>query len=77
MTSESPETNQEYYSLISISSDGKILTWKNPTKSLRYPIKGHIFTPLGADIERRSNNQVRLLGGYSVDIIQGQKLDYV
>lgn len=43
MTSESPETGQEYFCLVSVSSDGKILTWKNPTKGLRYPIKGHLF----------------------------------
>ena len=43
LTISHSDSMQLEYCLVTISSDGKILTWKNPEKHLRYPIKGHIF----------------------------------
>jgi len=47
-----------------MSSDGKILLWKNPLRYLRYPIKGHLLA-------RVKNNQLQVLGGTTMSLIQG------
>jgi WD repeat-containing protein 34 len=50
--------------LVTISSDGKILMWENPMKSLRYPIKGHMTA-------RVKNNNLQVLGGTNIAMIAG------
>jgi len=50
----------ELVSLVSVSSDGKVLIWKNPERQLRYPIKGHIFA-------RTDSTGLKMLAGCSMD----------
>ena len=37
--------------ILTISTDGKILIWNDPVKSLKFPIKGHL-------IARTKDNQI-------------------
>ena len=50
-------------SLVTISSDGKILMWNNPMKNLRFPIKGHMTA-------RVADGRLQVLGGTSLSMIQ-------
>ena len=56
---------QKQITLVTIASDGKILLWNNPIKSLRYPIKGHIFAKM-------KNNQVIIQSGSSLAMLGDQ-----
>ncbi len=51
--------------LVSISTDGKILFWNEPLRSLlRYPIKGHMLA-------RIKNKNVSVLGGTALSLFKG------
>jgi len=46
-------------SLVSTSTDGKILVWRDQDK-LRYPIKGHLLA-------RKKGNETQIIGGTALD----------
>ena len=50
--------------ILTISTDGKILIWNDPVRSLKFPIKGHL-------IARIKDNQIQSLGGSSMALIKG------
>jgi len=52
-------------SLATISSDGKILIWNDPMRTLRYPIKGHILSKM-------KNNKLQIQGGTNFTLISDQ-----
>jgi WD40 repeat protein len=43
---DSELSSQPDESLVSISTDGKLLMWENPVRSLRFPIKGHLIAKM-------------------------------
>lgn len=65
MLLESADSFEPEVHLVSISGDGKVLVWKNPLKSLRYPVKGHL-------IARVKERELQILGGNSISMIKGQ-----
>jgi len=59
---ESVHSMSKQMSLVTVSKDGKILIWDNPLKSLRYPIKGHIFG-------RKKDGKLIVLSGLSLSMV--------
>lgn len=52
------------YSLMTVSTDGKILVWRVSDK-LRYPIKGHLLA-------RKKGGELSIVGGTSFSRVHGQ-----
>ena len=52
------------YSLLSVSTDAKILVWRANDK-LRYPVKGHL-------IARKKGGELAMVGGTSFSRVHGQ-----
>lgn len=51
------------YSIMSVSTDGKILVWRLSDK-LRYPIKGHLLA-------RKKGGELNIVGGTSFSKVYG------
>ena len=61
--------NSVSYFLVSISTDGKVLMWYNPQKSLKFPVKGHMLVQTkvyAGDLESH-----QYLGGSSMNLVKG------
>lgn len=61
--------NSVSYFLITISTDGKVLMWYNPERTLKFPVKGHMLVQTksyGGDLESHS-----FLGGSSLNLVKG------
>lgn len=59
---ESVNSLNKETSLVTVSSDGKILVWNNPLKNLRFPILGHIFAKV-------KDRQLVMMSGSSLALI--------
>jgi len=59
--------------LISISSDGKVLIWENPLRSLKHPIKGHMLVQSNPETRRTIGDleAYQYLGGTAISYIKG------